>query len=406
MNGLAQGDIGLRRERWRMLTACSLLLCINAAFPIYGASVVNTAMVASMGLDRSLLGLLVSANMAVTGLTAPLMGAAVGRVGARPVLIAGSTILILGSVAMAMLVQGSLSAILTFGILVGLAMSAGGFVANQACVAGWFQEDRARPFAILYATMGLGGFVAPPLMSGAIGLAGDWRGGWTVFTVLGVVALCLALFVVRNPPVSDKPIEMGLPVEGSGSPDTGLLPVILVILSIMAAGASSSLYIAHGLAMLRDFGHPLAIAAATMSIMAAMTLAGNFVIGAFGERVGVRYLLAAGLVTFAFGLVLLAVAQSTVVLYLYPLFLGSGFGAVQVGSMALLSKCVAPSRFPAISGLAISVQTISSAITPFLGGWLYDSSHTYMPLIMALVGLNVLAAVLLLISGRAFPAKA
>lgn len=389
-----------------MLAACSLILCINAAFPIYGASVVNTAMVSSMGLDRSLLGLLVSANMAVTGLTAPLMGALVGRAGARFTLVVGSILLILGSLAMAVLVQGALAAVLTFGILIGLAMSAGGFVANQACVAGWFHEDRARPFAVLYATMGAGGFVAAPLINSAIGLGDNWRAGWLVFTALGVLALCLALFIVRDAPDADGVAEFGPPLEETNAGATGRLALWIVILCIMAAGASSSLYIAHGLAMLHDFGHPFTAAATSMSIMAASTLAGNFAIGAFGKRFGVRRILAAGSATFALGLILLIGARSTAFLYLYPLFLGAGFGAVQVGAMALLSRCVPPNRFAATSGIAISLQTIASAITPFLGGWLFDATHTYLPLILTLAGLNVLAALLLLLSGRAFPARA
>ncbi|MBZ9648372.1 MFS transporter [Sphingobium sp. 3R8] len=406
MDVLAQTDVRYRRDQTRMLAACSALLCINAAFPIYGASVVNTAMVSAMGLDRSLLGLLVSANMAITGLTAPIMGALVGRVGARRVLILGSVMLILGSIAMATIVQGALPAILAFGLLVGLAMSAGGFVANQACVAGWFKEDRARPFAVLYATMGAGGFIAAPLISGAIGLGNDWRAGWLVFVALGVIALGLALFVVRDAPHMDDSVDLSMPMQATGTTDTGLVPVCIVIFCIMAAGASSSVYIAHGLAMLSDFGRSFSAAATSMSIMAASTLAGNFAIGALGGRFGIRRILAAGSVTFAFGLMLLMGARSTSLFYIYPLFLGAGFGAVQVGAMALLSKCVAPSRFAATTGIAISLQTVASAITPFLGGWLFDKTHTYLPLVGTLVGLNVIAALLLLVSGRAFPTRA
>jgi cyanate permease len=71
--------------------------------------------------------------------------------------------------------------------------------------------------------------------------------------------------------------------------------------------------------------------------------------------------------------------------------------------MALLSKCTAQSRFAAISGIAISLQTVASAVTPFLGGWLFDRSHTYVPLIATMVGLNLLTAVLLLFGKRLYP---
>jgi MFS family permease len=406
MHNPAQALIRQSRKKWHILAACSGILCINAAFPIYGASVVNTAMVTSMGQERSMLGLFVTANMVVTGLTAPLVGSIVGRLGARITLIGGSLLMILGSLVMATLVNAPLPAILTFGILVGLAMSAGGFVANQACVAGWFREDRARPFGILYATMGVGGFVAAPLINSVIGQAHNWRAGWLVFTVLGVVSLCLALFVVRDAhdAVDVAEFAPSAPATENGG---GTRPALLILLMcIMAAGASSAFYIAHGLALLQDFGHAATAATTSMSLMAASTLAGNMTIGILGARFGVRRILAAGSITFAIGLVLLANARSPAFLYIYPLFLGAGFGAVQVGAMALLSKCVPSSRFAKISGIAFSLETVSSATTPFLGGFLFDTTHTYMPLTLTLAAINGLAALLLLLNRRSFPARA
>jgi MFS family permease len=405
MNSLAEAgaNAGIGHQKWRILAACACILCINAAFPIYGASVVNTAMVTHMHLDRSMLGLMVSANMMITGLTAPLMGGAVGRFGARYTLILGSALLIAGSLTMAFLVHGPIQAVAAFGLFIGLAMSAGGFVANQACVAGWFVDDRARPFAVLYATMGAGGFIAAPLISEVIGAAHNWSTGWLVFTVLGCVALGLSVFVVRDAPRSDHPVEFGPPGMATGSGTLKSPGIWLVIFCIMTAGAGSSLYIAHGLAMLQDYGHQPNAAAQSMSIMAASTLIGNFLIGAFGKSLGLRRNLAAGSIAFAIGLLLLANARSAGLFYAYPLVLGSGFGAVQVGAMALLSKCTAQSRFAAISGIAISLQTVASAVTPFLGGWLFDRSHTYVPLIATMVGLNLLTAVLLLFGKRLYP---
>lgn len=397
------GDASAQKQKLRILAACACILCINAAFPIYGASVVNTAMVSEMGLDRSLLGLLVSANMIVTGLTAPLMGGAVARFGAQKVLILGSIIMIVGSLMMAFLVHGPYQAIGVFGLIVGLAMSAGGFVANQACVAGWFVNDRARPFAVLYATMGAGGFVAAPLIRTVIDGAQTWSAGWLVFTAFGALALALSLFVVRDAPRVGHAVDFGPPGEGTGHGNLSSPGIWLIIGCIMVAGASSALYIAHGLAMLQDFGHDPGAAARSMSIMAASTLIGNFLVGAFGKRLGVRRILAAGSITFAIGLVLLANARGSAMFYLYPPLLGAGFGAVQVGAMALLSKCTAAHRFAAISGIAISLQTVASAITPFLGGWIFDTQHTYMPLFAVLVTLNLLTAVVLLFGKTMFP---
>jgi MFS family permease len=397
------------RTKWQILAACSLIICINAAFPIYGASVVNTAMVSAMKADRSLLGTFIAVNMLVTGLTAPLVGALVSRFGARPALIAGSLLLMLGALTMATLVHRPLTAILTFGIIIGLGMSLGGFVANQTCTAEWFRDDRARPFGVLYATMGVGGFVAAPLINLVILRLGTWQAGWLVFVVLGAVALCLSIFVVRDAPdfddvVGPSPSPEAPTAAGNGGIFALALPIIM--LCILSAGASSSFYIAHGLSLLKDFGHPLTAATTTLSIMAATTLVGNLTIGAVSKRFGVRRILAVGSITLAIGLLLLGNAHSTTMLYLYPPFFGIGFGAAQVGGMALLSKCVKIHRFAAISGIVFALDTVSSASAPVLGGMLFDKMHTYLPMILLLAGLNATAAVFLMLSKRLFPARA
>ncbi len=400
---VAGGQMRSANQKWRILAACASILCINAAFPIYGASVVNTAMVTAMKLDRSMLGLLVTANMLITGTTAPLMGAAVSRFGSQRTLIGGCAAMIIGSLVMAYLVHGPLQAVAAFGLFIGLAMSAGGFIANQACVAGWFVDNQARPFAILYATMGAGGFVAAPLISEVVARSHDWSAGWLVFTVMGAIALALAVLVVRDPPSTGAPVEFGPPGGGTGDGSLKSPQIWLVIFCMMVAGAGSALYIAHGLAMLQDYGHAPIDAAWSMSLMAASTLIGNFLIGAFGQRAGLRRSLAGGSIIYGIGLLLLANAHNTAMFYAYPVVLGAGFGVVQVGAMALLSKCTAANRFAAISGVAISLQTVASAATPFIGGWLYDHSHTYIPLTGTMIALNMAAAGLLLLAKRLFP---
>ncbi|MCM2472404.1 MFS transporter [Rhizobium sp. CG5] len=393
-----------------ILGACALILCMNAAFPIYGASVINTTMVTSLGWDRSLLGLLVSVNMAVTGLTAPLIGSAVDRYGPRIVLIAGSFLLLVGASAMAFWVEQPWQVIFAFGILMGLAMSAGGFIANQACVAAWFDKKQARAFATLYATMGVGGFIAAPLISSVIA-QGDWRAGWLVFIAVGAFALCLAVFVVRDAPSAAR--NEG--VDKTAQPDSAPEPkgsiykspaLWLVILCIVSAGAGSSLYIAHGQALLHDSAFSPSAAAASLSLMAASTLLGNFMVGALGDRFGTRNILTGGLLVFAIGLLTLGYAENTFMLYAYAVLLGAGYGAVQVSSMALLAETFPARQFASVSGFAISMMTIASAVAPFVVGQLFDLTQTYIPSILAIAGMNVAGALLMMSNRRVFVSEA
>jgi len=61
---------------WRVLFALCFVISVNMAFPIYGASVLNTVMAVDLHWDRKSLGLLVGVNMLTTGLAAPLVAVA------------------------------------------------------------------------------------------------------------------------------------------------------------------------------------------------------------------------------------------------------------------------------------------------------------------------------------------
>jgi MFS family permease len=57
--------------------------------------------------------------------------------------------------------------------------------------------------------------------------------------------------------------------------------------------------------------------------------------------------------------------------------LGIGFGGGLVCLMTVLSNYFGTRAFASLAGLAVAVNTTLSAITPYVGGWLYDSGHGY-----------------------------
>lgn len=411
---------------WRVLFALCFVICVNMAFPIYGASVMNTAMTVDMHWDRKSLGLLVAADMLTNGLAAPLAAVVVNRFGARLSLAVGSFLMLCSTAAMATVVSNTWQGVIAFGLGAGLATAFGAVVPCQAAVAAWFSRRRARALSILYSATGVGGFVAPTLFSGVIAASGGrWQLGWWTFAAFALMALLTTLLFVRNSPAEARQAasdEVRAEVSANaaqtgGSAGTPAVewstkaalqsPMCWLILACMASVmAGASFYIAHGQALLRDRGYSAGAASMSVAIMAGASLLGNAIIGAFGDSVGPRRLLAGAMILYALGLLLLARASGAYGLYVYAPVMGIGFGAAQVASMALMSHFFGTKPFASLSGVGVLVQTGSSSIVPILAGAYFDVHHTYLVPIFVLIGLNVAIGSVLFAARRPPRAKA
>jgi MFS family permease len=405
---------------WRILGALCFLMCVNMAFPIYGASVLNTATALDLRWDRQSLGLLIGINMLTNGLTAPLVAVVVNRFGARFSLTIGSFLMICSTAAMATVVSNSWQGVIAFGLVGGIAGAFGSVVPCQATLAAWFSRRRARALSILYSATGVGGFIAPALFGGVIAASGGrWQLGWWTFALFALGALATTLLFVKNTPADaqqsasdESPAEVSIAaaqkVDQSGqaaiewsAKEALRSPMCWLMFASMASlMAGGSFYIAHGQVLLRDLGYSAAGASASLAVMAGASLLGNMIIGAYGDRVGPRRLLAGALLVYALGLLLLAHASGTYGLYVYAPVMGIGFGAAQVGAMAMLSHLFGTKPFASLTGVGLLIQTLAGSIVPIVAGAYFDTHHTYTLAIYLLLALNVGVGVLIFAARR------
>jgi len=168
-------------SRWVVLGALAFMMCVSMALPIYGGSVLGTYMTAELHWERSTLGLLIAANMAANGLCAPLVAALTTKIGVRWCLIIGCLFMAAASIALATWVTEPWQAVVTFGAI-GVAATFASVIPCQTAVAAWFTHRRPFALSLLYAAMGIGGFIFVWLMTWAIqGSTIGYRMGCWVF---------------------------------------------------------------------------------------------------------------------------------------------------------------------------------------------------------------------------------
>jgi len=404
---------------WKLLSALWIIVVINLAFPFYGQSILNPEMLTELNLDYRTLGLIASLYALMSGLPGPLVAVSIQRFGIRLTLFVGSLLVVLGSVIMATVVSTGLHAALAFGIVVGGGVSMGGIIGGQTGAARWFIRRRALALAILSSATAVGGFLAALLLNKVLAVSnGNWRMGWWLMAALSCVAAIIALVFVKENPEGLGQLPDGganeeqkkqksvtqpwrgavhLTSETWTSREALIGPFFwLMMFCQIGVSCGYTFFITHGVVHLKDLGHSSDTAAWAIGIMSISGLFSKALVGTLGDRIDPRYLWAGFIAVFGVGQLLAPQADTFVLLLLIVVCIGIGFGGGVVCLAAVISNYYGLKAFATLVGVALAVNTIFSAITPPVAGWLYDNGYGYQGVFYVLAILCIIGAIVLL----------
>lgn len=403
----------MRQFKYGILPIYGILMCTAMSLPIFGGSVVNTAMAKSLHWGSTSLGLLIVVNMLTTAILMPVAAKLTESIGIKAAMIFGFAIMAVASFGLLNFIHTPVAAAVAFGFMMGVTSAFSGVIPCQTSVAAWFPEQRTLALSVLYAIVGLLAFAYIGLISRGIERAADWHFGWWVFLVAAVICMVLVAVFVRDPPHSgaaDKPMFPGeMDSEAAGSvvyPGKTLkqalvMPLFAIIVLVMVATTAGSIFLAaHAQVHLQARGFSVTQSAFSMSLMQIGMVCGNLGFGFVAPRITLRRAVALGLGVFALGFVILANVTGEASVLAFAIAAGIGFGAGQVGAMAVISHYWDHTVFPMLTAIALLVQTLGSSVAPIAGGVYYDAHGTYVPPIYAMALLNFLVAVAFYFAGR------
>ena len=385
---------------WKLLAALWAIVCINLAFPVYGARVLDAVMAEDLNLNRQTLGGIFSLYSILSGLPGPLVALCVGRFGVRWTMFAGSLLVLLGSFLMAAMVNSGLHAALAFGIVVGAGVAMGGVIGAQAGIAKWFVRRRALALAVFSTATGFGGFIAAPLLNKVLELSDkNWRIGWGIIAGLACLAALISIIFIR-----EDPRDLGQSPDGSAAnaeqkPGTdarqsrrkvyltaqnwSYREVVcnqsfwIMMICHMGMGCGYMLFLGHGVVHLMDIGHTRDAGSWAISLIALTSLLGKGIIAALGDWIEPRYIWAGFVAIFGVGMVLAVHAGTMPMLVGAAACLGIGFGGGVVCVATVLSNYYGTKVFASLIGLSLAISTTMGAIAPYVAGRLYDSGYGY-----------------------------
>ena len=363
---------------WVIVAAGALMTCV-AFGAVFSLAVFLTPMSEATGWSRAGISGAMTLVFLAMGAGGFAWGALSDRIGARPVVLAGSVLLALG-LALASRAGSLLEFQLSYGLLVGFA--AGSFFPPFiAVVSNWFDRQRALAVSLTTAGVGVAPMTVSPFASWLL-QAHDWRSAQITIAAIAALVLVPAALLVRQPPA--QPAGAGTP-----APDTGgeremslgealrSLPFVVLGLTYFACCAMHSGPIFHTISYAIFCGVPATLAVSIYSLEGLAGLGGRVLFGVLGDRYGAKRVLVSGLFVQALAAGAFVFAGRLGEFYAVSFVFGLAYGGVMPLYAVIARGYFGPHIMGGVVGAASLVASLGMALGPLAGGWIFDAYGTY-----------------------------
>lgn len=340
---------------------------------------------------------------AVGGLSAPLLGRAMDRFGARPILVLSLAVFGLSFCLrplMSELWHWYALSFMQFATFSGLTVLPAGRL-----VAAWFPHVRGRMTGVAATGNNVGGLVMPVCIAALLAVM-PWNEASVVIGVASFAVAGAAALVIREAPPAARARARGSDATGAhavraaaASPERGLRETVrtrtfyAVLAAITLGSFTYSAILPHMLAHLVNKGMANASALSALGTLATAGICGKLLFGWMSERFGARRMMMSNLIGQAAFAALLAGAGHTGVLAvaapLFGLFMG-GFGALYI---LVVQESFGLRHYGSVMGLVNLGTVVSFGLGPLLAGASYDVSGGYGAAFLIVCGLFVAGAV-------------
>ncbi len=282
-------------------------------------------------------------------------------------------------------------------IFIGIGI-AGIDVVLLSTVARWFIKKRGIMTGIVKVGTGVGMLVMPILINRLVSVYG-WR---TTLMIMGGIALILffifAHFLFRDPSqkglapdgqqhistVKDWHVEKGLTFKEALKTRQFYTIAIVYTLFYTCSNTMMIHIVPHGI----DLGLSAANAAKILSTLGALSIAGRFLMGIAGDRMGnIRAMVICFIVLFT-GLTWLQFSHNMWMLIIFAIVHGFAHGGVFSVISPILAELFGTVSHGLIFGIMAFVSSIGGFIGPVMAGYLFDSRGSYGIAFMALATLS------------------
>lgn len=369
------------------------------------------------GWSHGTIGLAMSVNMMLYGLTAPFAAALMDRFGVRPVLTLSLLLIAAGSAGSIAMTAGW-QLILLWGVLVGIGTGAisMGFVATVATR--WFEARRGLVTGVLTAASATGQLIFLPVVA-AVTTHHGWRWASLIVAAASLAVVPLVALFMRNYPadLGLAPYGSAEPVAAAPAPTGGFTAAFdglrlgartqvfwLLAGSFAICGMTTNGLIGtHFIPAANDHGMPTTVAAGLLATIGVLDVGGTVFSGWLTDRVDPRLLLLVYYAGRGLSLMLLPSLLSPHAepsTWVFIIFYGLDWVATVPPTIVLCREHFGD-RSPVVFGWVFASHQVGAAIAAAGAGWLRDLNGSYDMAFQLAAGLCLVAAVMCINIGKA-----
>ncbi|MCH8229588.1 MAG: MFS transporter [Chloroflexi bacterium] len=344
----------------------------------------------------------------ISGIIAPFMGRLSDRAGIRPVMF-GSLLLIAIGFALRPFIT-ELWHWYLFSALVYAGFPGATLLPAGKVVGLWFPKTRGRVMGAVVAGNNFGGMTMPPLAAGIIAVV-SWEVAYVTFAVIMALLALVALLVVVEDSASVR-VEMertgrGDQVEISqAAAQTGVTVrqalrnrnFWLIMIGLVAATFTYQGVLTQLRQHFEESGFEPALATTAVSIIAGMGIGSKLAFGRASERITARIATVISVLLQAIGVLMIASADTQVLLWVGIFVFGLGFGGLGALIVLVVQEAFGMKEFGGIMGVVQVGMIVSGAGAPFLAGALHDSTGSFDSTFLIIAGIFVIGIVALLLA--------
>src|SRR6266850_3183777 len=395
-------ETSARYEGWRIVVVCFLVATFGWGLGFYGQSVYVAELHRLHGWPASLVSSGTTFFYLSGALLVAFVSEAIRSFGPRNCLLAGVFTMAGASISIGQVSEPwqlyAANAVLAFG----WAGTSLGIITNTLGL--WFDNKRGMAISLALNGASFGGIVGVPLLVAAIGSFG-FSGAMTASAVVMVAVMVpVILLAVGRPPVhaSASAVEAAdapspTQIRARAFRDIGFLSVSAAFALVLFAQVG---FIVHLIAFL-DSVIGRQQAAIAMALLTAMAVVGRVLFSFVIDRMNQRLASSLSFVSQAIALVIVINVHHD-----YALIAACALFGFSVGNLITLPALIVqrefdPRSFGVLVSLITAINQITYAFGPGVIGLLRDMSGSYVLPFYGCIGLELIAAVLIMIRGSA-----
>ena len=396
-------ETSARYDGWRIVAVCFLLATFGWGLGFYGQSVYLAELHRLHGWPASLISSATTFFYLFGALLVAFVGEAIRAFGPRNCLLAGMFALAAAAVLIGQVTEPwqlyAANAVLAFG-WAGTSLA---IITNTLGL--WFDKKRGMAISLALNGASFGGIVGVPLLVAAIGHFG-FSGAMIAAAVvmLGLMIPVILLFVGPPPGTGGVAGEQAATDAPSASQvralafrDVAFWTVSIAFALVLFAQVG---FIVHLIAFLDPvIGRERA--ALAVALMTAMAVVGRVLFSTVIDRLNQRLASAISFVSQAIALAIIINLHNDVALIAACALFGFSVGNLITLPALIVQREFDPRAFGVLISLITAINQITYAFGPGVIGLLRDASGSYALPFYGCIGLELIAAILIMIRGRA-----